>query len=187
MKHVIIASQNPTKMKSAQDAFHQVFPQERFIFEGVKISSGVSAQPLSEKETIEGARNRVRRARTQYPKADFWVAFEGGSEKVDAGEMRSFAWAFVLSRDLDIEGRARTLTWYLPPRIVRHLEQGKELGDAIDIEFHRKNSRQQEGAIGIISEGLIDRVALYTPAMVVAILPFKQTKLYQLQKEEVLL
>ena len=47
-----------------------------------------------------------------------------------------------------------------------------------DEVFGRENSKQKEGAIGILSSGLIDRKELYAHAAVLAIVPIKQSKLF---------
>ena len=57
--------------------------------ESANVPSGVSDQPRSEQETLEGARNRARSAARGYPHADYWVGIEGGIE--DTGSMAAFA------------------------------------------------------------------------------------------------
>ena len=48
----------------------------------------------------------------------------------------------------------------------------------MDEIFGKKNSKQQEGAIGILTDGVIDRTKLYTPAVIAALIPFKKKNLY---------
>jgi non-canonical (house-cleaning) NTP pyrophosphatase len=40
------------------------------------------------------------------------------------------------------------------------VESGKELGDADDIVFGKSNSKQQNGAVGILTHDIITRTAL---------------------------
>ena len=54
MKKVIIASKNPVKINATKKAFEEVF-NEHFEFEGVSADSSVSDQPMSNKETLQGA------------------------------------------------------------------------------------------------------------------------------------
>jgi non-canonical (house-cleaning) NTP pyrophosphatase len=47
-----------------------------------------------------------------------------------------------------------------------------ELGEADDLVFGQINSKQQNGAIGILTNDLIDRESLYRPAVIMALIPF---------------
>ena len=59
MEKVIIASLNPVKIESVKIGFQKMFPDKDFEFEGVAVPSGVSDQPMSNKETLTGAVNRA--------------------------------------------------------------------------------------------------------------------------------
>jgi non-canonical (house-cleaning) NTP pyrophosphatase len=45
--------------------------------------------------------------------------------------------------------------------------------------FGRTNSKQEEGAIGLLTGGIVDRRQLYEQAVVLALVAFKNEKLYQ--------
>ena len=55
---------------------------------------------------------------------------------------------------------------------------GKELGEADDIVFGRRNSKQKEGALGLLTGKVIDRRELYEHAILLALVPFKSSELY---------
>ena len=93
-------------------------------------------------------------------------------------ELSAFAWVVVLSPD-GIEGKGRTGTFFLPPAVAELIHQGKELGEADDIVFAQSNSKQKNGAIGILTGDVIDRAALYVPAVIMALVPFKNPELYR--------
>ncbi|HET8574944.1 MAG TPA: inosine/xanthosine triphosphatase [Candidatus Paceibacterota bacterium] len=176
MKKIIVASQNPVKINAALGGFQKMFPDEQFEVEGVLVPSGVSAQPQSDAETFSGAHNRIENACQEVPHADFWVGIEGGIEERDTG-MEVFAWVVVKSKD-GILGKARTSTFFLPRKIVELVKQGKELGEADDIVFGRTNSKQQNGAVGILTDNAIDRTKYYTEAVILSLIPFKNKELY---------
>ena len=176
MKKVIVASKNPVKINATKAAFEKMFPDEEFTFEGVSVGSGVSDQPMSDSETFEGASNRVMNAREAAPEADFWTGLEGGLEEKN-GEMEAFAWMVVQSKDGKI-GRGRTATLFLPPAVAELVRQGKELGDADDIVFGKTNSKQANGAVGLLTHDLITRSDSYEMAMILALIPFKNKTLY---------
>ena len=71
------------------------------------------------------------------------------------------------------QGEARTATFVLPPKIKNLIEQCVELGLADDIVFSRKNSKQKDGAVGILTNGLIDRIKHYEPALILTLIPFE--------------
>lgn len=90
--------------------------------------------------------------------------------------MHAFAWMVVFNKT--IKGEARTATFILPPEIKDLIDQGVELSHADDIVFKRKNSKQKDGAVGILTNGLIDRINYYEPAIILALIPFVQKNLF---------
>jgi inosine/xanthosine triphosphatase len=177
VKTVVLASHNPVKAQAALTGFRRMFPDEEFQLQRVTADSGVSDQPFSSDETLSGACNRARAACQVQPDADFWVGIEGGVEPHGA-ELSAFAWVVVLAKD-GREGKGRTGTFFLPPAVAELIYQGKELGEADDIVFAQSNSKQKNGAIGILTGDVIDRAALYEPAVIMALVPFKNPELYR--------
>lgn len=175
MKKIIIASRNPIKVNATILAFKKTFPDKVFQFEGAHISSDISDQPMSNNETLTGAMNRSNNAKLEFKDADYWIGIEGGVEK-KGKEMQVFAWIFIQSKDM--KGKARTATFDLPKKIIELIDSGMELGDADDIVFHRKNSKQKNGAVGILTKDLIDREKYYTHAIIMALIPFNNMELY---------
>lgn len=175
MKKIVIASTNPVKMQAALQGFERMFPEQAFEIHSVSAASGVRAQPLSSQETLQGAHNRACAAHRQAPQADYWVGIEGGIEDCDE-EMAAFAWVVVYTPRLT--GKGRTGTFFLPPVVADLIRQGKELGEADDIVFNKNNSKQANGAIGILTGDVIDRTRLYEHAVVLALAPFKNSELY---------
>jgi len=176
MIHVFIGSQNPVKINSVQLGFTKMFPDLEFSFQGIGVDSGVSNQPLSEEETITGAINRVENLFHQEPQADYWVGIEGGSKIVDSG-METFAWVVIKSKN-NLVSRGRTASFFLPKQIVELVKVGKELGEADDIVFKRTNSKQANGAVGILTSDVLTRTTYYETAVILALIPFKNPKLY---------
>lgn len=174
-KKVIIASRNPVKIDAVKMAFTVMFPEEEFAFEGASVPSGVEDQPMDTLETLEGAFNRAGNAKEKFPDAHFWIGIEGGVEKV-GDEMGAFAWIVIES--LHTTGKARTGTFFLPKKIKRLIEEGKELGEADDLVFGHTNSKQKNGAVGILTGNAIDRTSLYSQAVALALIPFKNPEYY---------
>lgn len=172
---VIIASRNPVKIDAVKIAFRTMFPEEQYSFVGISVPSGVQDQPMSNLETLEGASNRAGSAKESNSEADFWVGIEGGVEKAGS-DLGAFAW--IVIKSLNKTGKARTGTFFLPKKIISLIEEGKELGEADDMVFGHTNSKQKNGAVGILTGNAIDRTSLYSQAVVLALIPFKNTGHY---------
>lgn len=177
IKKIIIASQNPVKIAAVKSGFEKMFSQEKFEFEGVSVPSGVQDQPMGDKMTLTGAFNRAENAMAKLPHANFWVGIEGGIEKNSEGEMQAFAWIVIRSRNST--GKGKTGTFFLPYDVVELINKGKELGEADDLVFGQNNSKQKNGAVGLLTENVINRSDLYSQGVVLALIPFKQPKYYQ--------
>jgi len=172
MKNVVIASKNPVKINATEKAFEDVFT-DSFEFEGISTDSLVSDQPLSNKETLQGATNRLKNI--QHLEADYYVSIEGGIDLLD-NNYEAFAWVVV--SDNNKISKAKTATFPLPLKISNLIKQGYELGEADDIVFNRSNSKQKNGAVGILTDNLINRTDYYKHAIILALIPFTNSKLY---------
>lgn len=172
---VIVASKNPVKVNSALQGFQEMFPENAFVVEGVSIPSGVSDQPIGNKETFRGALNRAKGAKNANPNADFWVGIEGGNIR-HGKEMETMAWVVILSKKKI--GKARTAGFFLAPRTVELINEGMELGHADEITFGIENSKQKMGSSGLLTDNVIDRERFYIPAVILALIPFKKPALF---------
>jgi inosine/xanthosine triphosphatase len=175
MKKIIIASRNKTKIQAVKDGFAKMFPDKEFEFIGISVPSCVPNQPRSDSETFLGAKNRADNAFEEIKDAEFYVGIEGGIELIK-DEMESFAW--IVIRSADRYGKAKTGTFFLPKKIIRLIEEGKELGEADDIVFDRKDSKLENGAVGLLTGDVIHRTRYYTEAVVLALIPFRNVDLY---------
>ncbi len=175
MKKIIVASKNPVKIQAALQGFQEMFPSENFEAMGVHVASGVSAQPMGNAETLQGASNRLQAARKIQANADYWVGIEGGNIATD-DSMEVMAW--VLIQSTTQAGKARTAGFFLPPRIIELVRQGYELGEADDIVFGVSNSKQHNGSSGLLTDNVMTRLRFYVPAVVLALIPFKKSDLY---------
>lgn len=166
--HIIIASHNPVKVRATVKAFARMFPNQTFTNASVNVPSGVPDQPMSSAETLQGALNRAQRAAAQ--QSAFGVGIEGGIEDTADG-MMAFAWVAIT--DGQTVGKSRTALFFLPEEVARLVRDGQELGDADDTVFGRSNSKQQNGAVGLLTGDVVNRASLYEQAIIMALIPFK--------------
>ena len=170
-----VGSKNPVKINCVAEAAKAFWPQARAI--GVSTDSGVRAQPDSDSETLTGAFNRAQQAIKETPEAHFGVGVEGGILDAEDG-MWAYAWIVVVDRAGNL-GKGQSGRFLLPESIAQMVRDGIELGEADDRFFDRSNSKQQDGAIGILSDGVVTRLDLYQPAVVFALLPFIHPEYYE--------
>ncbi|MDR7128551.1 inosine/xanthosine triphosphatase [Algoriphagus sp. 4150] len=172
---VIVGSKNIVKVACTESAFTEAF-SAGFTVNGINAASQVSDQPVGNEETYLGARNRVINSKKAFPEADYWVGIEGGIESDERG-MFAFAWIYIEHKS-GLHGKAKTGTFYLPEAIANLIHSGLELGEADDQFFAQENSKQNGGAVGILTRGAITRQTYYTQAIVLALIPFLNKELF---------
>lgn len=175
MKKIIVASTNPVKLAAVLKGFKRMFPGEGFKIASINVPSGVSDQPMTDAESRLGAENRAINAKTAAPGGDYWVGVEGGCDYLRS-ELVAYAWIVVVGQD--VRGCAKTALFRLPGKVQELVETGLELGDADDIVFGETNSKQESGAVGLLTNNVVTRTSLYEQAVILALIPFKNADLY---------
>lgn len=152
---IIIGSENPAKAAAVKNAFN--LPEAEFL--AIDVPSNVSAQPFSDEETIEGAINRAVAALEQGD-GDIGIGLEGGVHMTKHG-LFLCNWGALAEPGHPplIAGGARIP---LPDEIAGKLLAGRELGPVMDEYTMKKNIRKNEGAIGIFTNGQINRSEMFT-------------------------
>jgi inosine/xanthosine triphosphatase len=153
---IAIGTKNPTKVTAVITAFSPYLPGE---FVSTNVSSDVSAQPLSDNETMTGAINRAKNA-LKSEDAQIGVGLEGGVTKTEHGYFLC-NWGAVVDCQLQpiVAGGARIP---IPDEIGMLVSSGLELGDVMDQYVKKHNVRHNEGAIGIFTNGCVDRTEMFT-------------------------
>ncbi len=163
---VTVGSENPAKATAVSRALERYGP----TVTAVGVDSGVAEQPRSVAETVTGAENRARRAHAATG-ADYGVGLEGGVARIDgAPEPSLIMWAAVT--DGESIGRGGGPTVPLPDPVVARLEDGAELGPVMDGLVDADGLARHEGAIGVLTDDLIDRTRALESAVAVAFGPF---------------
>lgn len=166
---VAIGSMNPVKINSARQAFELTWPDESWVFAGRTAESGVPRQPLTDAETIKGARNRSIAALEQLG-ADYGVGIEGGLQRT-TDKWFAGVWVVVIDKQGQ-EGVGAALKVAVPSNVMRLVHGGLELGEACDLAFDRRNSKQHEGVFGLLTNGLLSRTIVSTEAVIAALAAF---------------
>lgn len=158
---VAVGSGNPVKRRTVE----RVLAGE---VEAVIVDSGVSDQPRGRAETVTGARNRARAA-YDAGEFDLGVGLEGGVAEFD-GETFLVMWAAVTD-GTDVEVGAGPAI-RLPDPIAARVEAGEELGPVLDDLLDAEGVARRRGAIGVLTDGRIDRERALADAVACALGPF---------------
>ncbi len=172
---IAVSSKNPVKIEAVGLAFKKIFPEREIEILSASVKSGVSNQPMSDKETLQGAVNRVNEIYKLFPEVDYAVGIEGG---IEFENETTIAFAWVLIRSKNKTSKSKTITFELPLKITELIKQGYELGEADDLVFKQDNSKQKNGAVGLLTQNVITRKELYTQAVILALIPHINPGLY---------
>jgi len=170
---IAVGSRNPVKIAAARAAMSRLYPEAEFV--SVSADSGVSANPRSDEEAIAGAKNRARQAREKTG-ADLGAGLEGGTADIGGRHMTAGWCALWDGRNFYLGGGGHIA---LPPEADRMVaREGLELGAAMDRLSGGENTKQKNGAIGILTAGLSSRQKAYEDIIVYALAPLISPELY---------
>ncbi|OGY19183.1 MAG: hypothetical protein A2784_02550 [Candidatus Chisholmbacteria bacterium RIFCSPHIGHO2_01_FULL_48_12] len=172
---VAVGSKNPVKIEAVKLAFEQIWPQRKWQVMAIEVKHGITDQPMSDRESIRGAKNRARRALKKLG-ADFGVGLEGGLQKIGQSWF-DCGWAVVVDKQGRV-GMGSTARMIVPQTIMRLIKQGKELGEALDKVWNRANTKQAEGHFGLMTNKVITRTQGYRDGMIMALARFIQPHLF---------
>lgn len=162
---VVVASTNPSKVGAVEAAFARVLPGPWDVT-GIAVNSGVAEQPSTEEETIRGAWNRARVARS-VSDAEYVVAIEGGVGHTDM----ACAWVVILDRE-GRHGIAATAHIMLPPPFLREMRNGTPLDVLREREFGASNAGRAAGYFGVATNNAVTRPRADSDAVAFALAPF---------------
>ncbi|KIL46376.1 DUF84 family protein [Jeotgalibacillus campisalis] len=159
---IVIAAGTKNKAKiAAIEKSLRSMADAPFQLEAYAVSSEVSEQPLGDEETMAGAVNRASNALLSSPHAQIGIGLEGGVIETSHG-LFLCNWGALKDKNMNapiFAGGARIL---LPNAVADELRAGKELGPVMESFSQRKDIRQQEGAIGIFTNGRMTRAEMFS-------------------------
>lgn len=174
----IVASRNPVKINAVAAAVKEKFSD--FLLEGLEVESGVSAQPMSDEETMTGALNRARAVRSlalerkMIGKSEevLCVGLEGGVFNPSFVENKNELWSTVWVVVLDKEGNnyfSNGARFPLPDFMSKLLLAGEEMGPSLGKKLNDPDLRKKEGMIGFLTNHLTNRTDEYTNIVKIAV------------------
>ena len=185
---IMVGSTRRPKLAAVQEAIRdfgpRLAPGSDFEVIGAEVESGVGHTPANRSELMQGARQRaealIRLAPEKPEPAHYFVGLEGGLDSIEEqGQRRVFleSWAYVTDGRHGHFGRSGAVE--IPDALAREvLEKGIELSVAIDRFAGAVGIRDNQGAWGVLSSGLVSRTEAFRIAVVAAFAPFYNSKMY---------
>lgn len=175
---IAVGTHNALKAAAVADAFRAAFPSLRPRAVPVRVRSGVPEQPRNA-QTHAGAAARARRALAAKKDYDYGVGVEAGL--VWNSSLRKWTdvqYVVVLDK-LGQQTEAHGGGFYYPDAVTRQVLRGRTISDVMGplAGDHRLGSTT--GAIGFLTRGALDRRALTTHAVLLALAPRIRPQLYE--------
>lgn len=162
---VVVGSKNAAKMGAVENGVKAYWGEVEMV--GVDVPSGVSDQPMSLDETVQGAVNRAKAAFAAVPGCELAFGLEGGVMEM-AGRTILFGVAAVF--DGKEVSAAQTGGVPLPDAWGEALKNGEELGPYMAKIF--KDYNRKIGAMPFLTRGVILREEEFSMAVKGALAPW---------------
>lgn len=177
---IVVGSTNPVKIAAVVEAFKKYWSDCNVV--GVGIESGVAGQPMSEEETIRGAKNRAKNALNA--EGDYGVGLEGGVTEIE-GKLFECAWVCVMRKSQILNspilkydiGLGGGLYFELPLKVAAQIKQGGELGPIME-EAMKYDVKRTNGAIGVLTKDQLKRKDAYVQIVLSALIKFVSPEWY---------
>jgi inosine/xanthosine triphosphatase len=142
----------------------------------LSVPSGVSDQPLSEAETIEGAIHRAKRVLQAFPEADIGLGLEGGLTFDDRYTNQWYLISVCAAWDGNRLFLGKGLAFPVPNSIGERIRtEGIELRTVIDELSGSEGNHQKGGAYSLFTNGRIKRANVFSEAVIAALTPFSSS------------
>lgn len=160
---VAVGSLNPVKVEAVRSILEKIYTNVRLT--PISVDSGVPEQPWG-METLQGARNRAIAAILD---CDISVGIEAGVfERYDG--LYDIQHCAILDKHGRMTYGAGSAFRY-PDKVAEMVRNGLSVGDAMMSVFRIKNQGDADGAIGILTQGLLDRKTLTEQSVIAAMVP----------------
>ncbi len=176
---ISIASKNPVKVAAVREVIGDYDFLKGAEVASVEVESGVSEQPKSLEETVQGAMNRARNAFRGF---SYSIGLESGLMKVPqtkTGSMDFCACAIYDGREYHL---GLSCAFEFPPVVTRMIH---ELGIDANEAFYRSGLTKDrkigssQGGIGLLTKGRLTRKEYTKQAVRMALVYLENPGLYE--------
>lgn len=175
---VKVGSKNTVKIEAVRETLRDYPKFSESKIEGISVDSGVSDQPKTLKETIDGARNR---AENSFDECEYGFGVESGLMKVPGtktGIMNITVCAIYDGKQYHV-GTAPAFEY--PPEVTRLVfEENLNINQAFYRAGLTDNPKlgNEEGVIGVLTKRRMDRKEVTKQAVVMALIHLEHSDLY---------
>ncbi|MGA2573606.1 MAG: inosine/xanthosine triphosphatase [Candidatus Methanomethylicaceae archaeon] len=174
---VAVGTSNPVKVRAVERVLSRFYEVSMLMME---VASEVPPQPVGLEVTIRGAVSRAKNALRTAKEAELGVGIEAGLIPVPwtiSGYMDQQFAAIADQKGRVTIGGGPSFEY---PRslVARVLGEGIEVGTAMDQLTGISELGQKQGAIGYFSKGQLNRTELTEYAVLMALLPWLNERLY---------
>ena len=184
--HVAVGTKNPAKIEAVKLGFTKLFPKTECTVFPVEVDSQVGVQPYGFESTIQGAINRAKNAYSSVFKThsktitQLGIGIEAGMIPVPLTSTGYLDYQFcaIFSSNGAISIGSGPGFEY-PPKIVEKLMNDPdhhEIGTIIAEISGISNTKEKEGAIGLLTKNIFRRAEILQYSVVSALLPIKSSR-----------
>jgi len=166
----LVASKNPVKINAVAHAIEDFFPNS--TVKGLEVDSGVSAQPMSDEETKQGASNRAKAIRSLALKQKLinanedvlCIGLEGGVFQPSFAKNNQELWSTVWAVAIDKNNQSyfsNGARFPLPEFLAKLLLSGEEMGPVLGKHLNDPDLRKKAGMIGFLTNNFTNRTDEY--------------------------
>jgi inosine/xanthosine triphosphatase len=175
---IIVGSKNPAKINAVSETIldYDVFCGANV--EGFSAESGVSEQPMSIEETVQGAINRAILAKKE---GDLGIGIESGLSKLTYdGKERFFCFCVAAVYDGTKTMVGKSTFFELPKKVSEYIKEGKTLNDATRLGGLTINEEigKGQGIVGILTNGRVPRKDYTKQALTMALIQLEYSEHY---------
>ncbi len=171
---VAVGSTNPVKVEAVRRAWRLVGDAEVIP---VSVDPSVSRQPRGIWETYRGALNRAERALAE-TNADYGVGLEAGIVEAPTPSGWVDVQIAVIVDSRGVVGVGFSPAFEPPREWIGELLGGRELGEIASLYSGRAEIGRVLGVIGYLTRGAVTRLELSYYAVVMALVPLLEKRIY---------
>ena len=170
IQKIVVASKSKIKLDVVISVLSKLIPNLQTEVIGIDLESD-GAEPVGEKAILSQITEAIRKARKLHPDAEFYCGMEGGVEEKDHG-MEEAAYVVIENKNGSNRSISRSVSFPIPPAVAKLVRNGIPFGDAVDKTYSTKNIKTGQGFVGLLTNGMVDKKALYIQPTAVAFSKF---------------
>ncbi|MCD1295361.1 inosine/xanthosine triphosphatase [Methanocella sp. CWC-04] len=169
---IAVGTNNPVKVNAAENVFSSVFGD--VTVDGINVPSGVPSQPFGN-DTVKGAMNRAKNA-YESGRYDYGVGIEAGLFDIE-GYVIDVQYCAIFDGQWTTIGCGSGFEY--PSLVLDEVLSGKEVGEVMSKFTGIDDLGKKMGAIGYLSNGMLDRTRLTEQSVFMALIPRMNKELYK--------